>query len=969
VAGFVAMTNTLLQSVDFIRADGKLTSGLVPVKGSIAKKLPVDEQAVVVEAKTFKHFETKNDIPIIDFVFFRRFSDGRSSQVAAYVVDNSDDKLDKKNLSELHRQVWLQGTTPLLYIAGASQIDILACAREPDFWDKNKQECKYNPAKTFKKDLLTTAGHISDEMKKFSALKLANGTFWDDPDNRKLANYDKAAHKSLIQAILEADKNIDGENNPILRRLLLLMILIKYLEDRKVFPYKGWFGKFHKGAKSFFEVLKSYEPKKVNRLQRFLADEKFNGDIFNINKISREGLTKESLKTFAELIEGKTLDKQRYLWEQFSFEHLPVEIISHLYQRFIKDGHGAVYTPPFLAALLLDHAMPYNKITGKERVLDSACGSGVFLVGAFKRLINVWRSKNNWKNPSVDKLKETLNNSIYGVDLDKNAIDLTAFSLSLAICDALRPNVIWNELQFDYLRDSNLFETDFFKLLLSSQNGTYNILSKKFDIVIGNPPFESKLSKAAKRVDMKAQENNPARGNCPDNQTAYLFLEQALSVLKSKTGRVCLIQPAGILYNRNVESFRTEFFRKCRVETIFDFVSIRKLYEAADPKTVAVFARNNSPALDHNINHWTFRRTVIVKEKICFELDHYDHHRITQKEAENNLYIWRANLLGGGRLIEILQRLQQMRTLSEYIKEKGWHYGGGFTVGNRKTLASFLEGKDLLPAKALTSLGIDEQKLLSVRETHFERPRQKENYLPPLILIRKLESFPIAFWDKDFLAYPNSIIGIHAQSQTEELRKLYNFIRKEHNIYKFCCILTSEALLTTRATAFGKQGIDVLPHPHDLKKEPFSFWENVLCEEVLNNMTDYIRLGQNSDLLQKSADKKVLCRYSELFIKMLGSIYDNLKASTPIFWNNLICQSFYFGDSPELTWLDSDAEANIEKLIYYENHERLRTVRVFRFYDKNVLLIVKPDRLRYWIRSTAIRDADDTLTDLYHQGY
>ena len=102
---------------------------------------------------------------------------------------------------------------------------------------------------------------------------------------------------------------------------------------------------------------------------------------------------------------------------------------------------------------------------------------------------------------------------------------------------------------------------------------------------------------------------------------------------------------------------------------------------------------------------------------------------------------------------------------------------------------------------------------------------------------------------------------------------------------------------------------------------------------------------------------------------MLGSIYDNLKASTPIFWNNLICQPFYFGDSPELTWLDSDAEANLEKLIYYENHERLRTVRVFRFYDKNVLLIVKPDRLRYWIRSTAIWDADETLTHLYHQGY
>ena len=38
-------------------------------------------------------------------------------------------------------------------------------------------------------------------------------------------------------------------------------------------------------------------------------------------------------------------------------------------------------------------------------------------------------------------------------------------------------------------------------------------------------------------------------------------------------------------------------------------------------------------------------------------------------------------------------------------------------------------------------------------------------------------------------------------------------------------------------------------------------------------------------------------------------------------------------------------------------------------YDANVILIVKPDRLRYWIRSVAIRDADETLHDLRRQGF
>ncbi|MCK4786141.1 MAG: N-6 DNA methylase, partial [Desulfobacteraceae bacterium] len=720
-----------------------------------------------------------------------------------------------------------------------------------------------------KKDLLTTAGQISDEMKKFSALKLADGTFWDDPDNRKLANHDKAAHQSLIQAIVEADKDIDGENNPLQRRLLLLMVLIKYLEDRRVFP-KAWFSGFQKGAKKFLDVLKGGNPNEVYRLLRNL-ERKFNGEVFDISRLGKHELTDKTLRTFARIVEARTLKNQRYLWEQYSFEHLPVEIISHLYQRFIKDGHGAVYTPPFLAALLLDHTMPYNKMTGKERILDPACGSGVFLVGAFKRLINLWRSKNNWKNPTVDKLKETLHKCIYGIDLDRNAIDLTAFSLSLAICDALRPKVIWKELKFDYLRNSNLFESDFFNLLLNSQNGDQNILDKKFDIVIGNPPFESELTVAGKAIDEIVEKQDSGRGNCPDNQTAYLFLERALSVLNSATGRVCLIQPAGILYNRNVNSFRTEFFRKCCVKTIFDFASIRKLYEAADPKTVAVFAHNSSPALNHNINHWTFRRTVSVKEKICFELDHYDHHRITQKQAENNPYIWRANLLGGGRLVDISMRFQNLRTLSEYIaKQQGWVYGEGFIAGEKKKKnrkketrkpAPFLTGKPFLPTKAFTEHGIDEDQIDIVTQRLFASPKRKEQFTSPLILIKELDSLPIAFWNEGFLSYRHEIIGIHApksESDTSKLCELYEYLQRHHHFLRFMVTLYGARAFIAKSTSILKQDVDVLPYPEDKKDLSLSFWEQTLCDEAINNMANYIRVGQNSDLLRQSANKKVL---------------------------------------------------------------------------------------------------------------
>jgi len=172
-----------------------------------------------------------------------------------------------------------------------------------------------------------------------------------------------------------------------------------------------------------------------------------------------------------------------------------------------------------------------------------------------------------------------------------------------------------------------------------------------------------------------------------------------------------------------------------------------------------------------------------------------------------------------------------------------------------------------------------------------------------------------------------------------------------------------------KATAILKQDIDILPFPENIGDLSFSFWEEALSKDAMEYMTEYVRLGQNSDLLRMQAGTNDLSLYSDIFCKMLGSIYNNLRETDPVFLNGLICQPFYFGDRPNVDWLEEGAESDLRELIYYQNHEYLRTIRVFRFYSDNVILIVKPDRLRYWIRSTAIRDADETLIDLREQGY
>lgn len=943
----------MLKRLDFGSRNGSLVAGLVAVNDGEEAVAQIDERLAVRDAVAIKD---------VDYVFFRRFSDGRSSQVVAYVIDNADNHLTERKLADLHKRVWLHGGVPLIYVAWPTRVDILTCARGPDFWHDEKYE--YTPAQRID-NAIGNAGQVSQALTgRFSAWRLIDGTFWDDPRNALLADSSERAHERLITAVVETDEALKGEENPLLRRLLLLTVLIKYLEDRRVFP-SGWFSGFCKGATSFFDALRLGDPSETVRLLAVL-ERRFNGDIFALTKIAASQLTKPVLDEFANLVEAKTINKQRYLWEQFSFEHIPVEIVSHLYQRFVKGGHGTVYTPPFLASLLLDQAMPYKTLKGDEQVLDPACGSGVFLVGAFRRLININRAKNNWKPLDVSDLKKILKQCIFGVELDGGAVDLATFSLALAMCDALRPEVIWQNLRFDQLRGRNLIEGDFFAEIQCSRQQRSNILNQQFDVILGNPPFESDLTACGNSINQAAVD---LRGELPDKQVAYLFLEQAINCLKP-SGRLCLVQPSGILHNRNAFSFRKRIFEESTVVMVMDFTSIRSLYEEADTKTAAFLVTADSPTTNHSVSHLTFRRTFGTLERIGFEIDHYDWHWVPQQTAADDPHIWRINLMGGGRLGTISRRFRSFPTFKTFIDRNKLKYGEGFTIGDESNTDSFLNGMKYLPSEALEDDGIDRERLETLNEPGFERSREEDLYDAPLIVIRKNERLQMDYWNEGPLAFSQSIVGVGVgQSSKATLKKLFLRLKSRHDTYRLACILHGTASFVAKATAIRKQDIDSLPFPENDLDMELSYWEKIIESDSLKYFCDFVRLGQNSVLLQKRASAEVVQDYSKLLCKMLRSVYGNLNSGSPMFFGGLICQPFYFGEKPGKGLVTSDQVAALKALIYHRHHDSLRTVRMLRFYDDNVMLIVKPDRLRFWIPSTAIRDADETVVSLRNQGY
>jgi hypothetical protein len=541
------------------------------------------------------------------------------------------------------------------------------------------------------------------------------------------------------------------------------------------------------------------------------------------------------------------------------------------------------------------------------------------------------------------------------------------------MCDALQPDVIWKDLKFDKLRESNLVKADFFSLLCDAREGKANLLGDRFDIIIGNPPFESRLSPEGEQIDQTTQKRYKSRGLLPDKQSAYLFLEQSSNLLRSE-GLVCLIQPSAFLYKSGVRNFRTFIFQTFEIDTILDFTSIRSLYDAADPKTIAILLHACKPTLGHSIKHWAFRRTASVHERICFEIDHYDQHRVSQHQAETDFYIWRLNLLGGGRLIDMSIRIREARTIEQYTRDQSWDYGEGFIVGGQKVKRKpsvFLTGKPSLPTDAFDNDEIEKSKIAIVKDTAFKSEYKPSRYMPPLVLIKESDSLPIYFWDEGFIAYRAKIIGIPApRSQIIELKQFYQFVMNNKEKYQFCCTIHGTQALTDKATVPCKQDIDALPYPEDANDLSFSFWEEALCQDTLQYITEYIRLGQNSTLLSQKALSSDLQTYSEMFVRLLKSVYDNLHAAAPIFLDGLTCQPFYFGKHPDFSWLTEKNEIALRQLIYADDLNRhLRTVRLLRFYSSNYLLLIKPDRLRYWIRSTAIRDADETIINLKDQGY
>ena len=941
-----------------------------------------------------------------DAIYFRRSENLSSSVPQVYIYEREFSEID---LVETHTNLWSSGVVPFFYIVTSTQIKIFNCTQSVKNTEKGLAS---DPLKVFSfiGDL-----HQKLEYQKYSAKLFDNGTFWEE--HKEILNVANSPYQKLLVGLLRAKKDLEDRKLPLvsstISKLLIIGVLVRYLEEKedldgiKLLEINRDF--YHKFPESnqFTDILRN------GQIIPFLDELKFkfNGKIFDLKPEEREELSSRELNLdyIAFIFDADIEGRQFVLWKLYAFNHLPIELISGIYEAFLKKEKGVVYTPPYLVNALIDECMPLDKaeyfFANEEfKVLDPACGSGIFLVAALKRMVQ-WKAILHYKStgkvayPDIETIKRITKNNIFGVDIEEGATLISIFSLCIALCDKLSPMQIWHHLRFDDLSQENIRTSDVFKIYRE-------IEKERFDLVIGNPPFNPPTGYNNKSYLKYVKEEYQIEPSHPlnDDNIALLFWDRAIH-LRKPGGKICFILPAGAwLYNNNAFEYRKHSLKNFQVSKIIDFTHISdKLFHGKANVAVCATIATDQQAEPHDLLHIIVRRSKVAEERFFFEIDHYDFHQVSYKTAVENPLVWKSNLLGGGRLLRLVNYLNTLRSLGEFLAEMkqnyGWEYGEGYIIGHDgklrlKELTSngrtrkfydnieWITGKKTVGTETFDESGYF--KTFIEDETHFEWPRTKTKaiFSPPHILIKEnlgKERIPMIF-SEEYLCFKHEIIGIHSpQSGIDDLREVCDVFRKYAKTHRFLLLSSSSRAGISRSNStLLKKDIMNLPFPENQEDLQLGYSETIIQNDVLNF---YIKSSASSDNspLNEPATEKDLADFGEVFCKILNPIYEQNGQEWFVHRfqsaESVVAYVFCFGKpKPNIlpNIFDGDFQG-IEKLLFNTRQRNVRITRVLREYlhidGYDVLVMIKPKSLRYWLKSIALRDADETFADLKRTGF
>jgi type I restriction-modification system DNA methylase subunit len=346
----------------------------------------------------------------------------------------------------------------------------------------------------------------------------------------------------------------------------------------------------------------------------------------------------------------------------------------------LRKGHGIYYTPKIITDFIvretvgryLQENAGYHDKLHNIKILDPACGSGSFLIRAYDELLRYHAKE---LNKPLDKLDQwerlpILTNSIFGVDLDKQAVEITRLNLllrSLAHREPL-PFLGDNIKQGNSLISGNeeelqeIFGADWqSKHPFNWQDEFSGVMAKGgFDIVIGNPPYirQEQLSEF-KPLWQKDFE-------CYDGvaDIYVYFFERGLQLLK-EGGFLAYISPNKYFRSGYGEKLREFLSTKTTIVQLIDFGDA-PVFDAITYPSIIVL--RNSPPSKHQTKIFTWNPSQPLEE-------------FSTVVASNSSLIHQNQLTGNGWRLESNTTLRLLEKLNKVGKPLGEYVNGRFYRG------------------------------------------------------------------------------------------------------------------------------------------------------------------------------------------------------------------------------------------------------------------------------------------------
>jgi len=939
----------------------------------------------------------------IDSIFFFK-QEGAPSVPLIYF--SKMEYRDRDKIAQLHKLVWNIAQAPLLFVI-LPDVVLIYNAYKPPKMTTNRI---LDDLAGFMEELnlfINTEYEIQKIMK-YHRSELVTGSYWQKHIDK--FKKEERVYQTLLDNLDVIKKRLidKGLSLDIIHSLLIRSIFLKYLEDRKdnnghnVFP-DGYFKNFLPEATNFIDLLS--DPKVTYNFFQQL-NIKFNGDLFLLDKEEEKFVTKEHLELLQRLFKGEEyLDSgQTMLWPLYAFDVIPIELISNIYQRFLnyetgggnREIRGIYYTPYHLVTFLMDQVLPWDGKKIDFKILDPSCGSGIFLVEAYRRLISRWMQKNPGKHPSITDLTSLLTKNIFGVDIDSNAIKIAALSIYLTICDYLEPREIWNKVKFEPIINSNLFVSDFF-----DKNKLFS--NEKYDIIIGNPPWKSELSDNARNY---LKENRKPVG---DYQISQAFLWRVGELCK-ENGTVCMIVSSkGLLFNisKPNKDFRNNFFSSFNIKSIINFSAMRRILfsEAVAPGAAVIFSHKGKED-DQPIFYCSPKPKYSPQDDWSLVIEPQDIAYIPKDEVLDNDIIWKVSMWGSPRDYELIKKMDNLPRLRDICGKKGWVHGEGYIIGNGQFDVPEFYGKKVVDSDTIQRFTMDESPLPINQVTNFYRyaKDKPEIFQGPHLLIRqsyKADVGIIACILENDTIFSQSIIGIH--SKKEELNELAAIcLAINTNIPLYYGMLTSSRWLVER-DEFAKEEIMDIPIPRnifeikkaytilldisknikskkiidEIVKKFYNLDDNdlILINDAITYTLDYFRKKSNS-IAVEPADEQILNDYTKVFCNVMNNSFSNEK--------KIFVGHIYPGDGPlrvASVSLENLSEKlskksyiqniglkeilnSLEKTLNEEGSQSIYVKRNLRRYSGHTIFIIKQNQKRFWTKSNALRDADETYEDI-----